>query len=131
MSDVATPETAAFWREAAAGRFMLPRCGVCGRTHWYPRAVCPHCMGDVGTWFEAAGTGTIYSFSVMRRAKPVYAIAYVRLAEGPVMLTNLVDCDYDALRIGQVVGLRWRLDEGGRNVPCFAPIVDIAGQPPV
>ena len=51
----------------------------------------------------ASGNGTIYTFSVMRRAKEPYAIAYVTLAEGPTMMTNIVDCDFDALRIGQPV----------------------------
>ena len=41
----------------------------------------------------------------MRRAKEPYAIAYVTLAEGPTMLTNIVDCDLDELRIGQAVAV--------------------------
>ena len=113
------PETEAFRQHAAAGRFMLPHCQACRRTHWYPRAICPHCFADVTEWVEAAGTGTIYSFSVMRRASTPYAIAYVTLAEGPTMLTNLIDCDLDAVRIGQAVTLAWRPVEGGPPVPCF------------
>ena len=34
----------------------------------------------------------------MRRAAEPYAIAYVTLAEGPTMMTNIVDCDLDAMR---------------------------------
>ena len=47
--------------------------------------------------------GTIYSWSVERRANPPYAIAFVTLAEGPTMLSTIVDCDLDAIRIGQAV----------------------------
>ena len=39
----------------------------------------------------------------MRRAPEPYVIAYVTLAEGPTMLTSLVECDFDALAIGQAV----------------------------
>lgn len=120
-SPTPTPETAAFWKAAGERRFMLPGCADCGKTHWYPRAVCPHCMGDSSGLFEAAGTGTIYSFSVMRRVPEPYAIAYVKLAEGPTMLTNLVECDFDALAIGQAVKLHWVETEGGPPVPCFTP----------
>lgn len=118
----ASPETKAFWDAASDGKFVLPRCSVCGKTHWYPRAICPHCFGDCTAWSEASGTGTIYSYSVMRRAPEPYAIAYVTLAEGPTMLTNLVGCDFDALRIGQAVRLQWVATDGGPPVPCFTPV---------
>ena len=56
----------------------------------------------------------------MRRADPPYAIAYVRLEEGPVMLTNIVESDFDALAVGQKVGLVFVPTAGeGTPVPCF------------
>ena len=116
-----TPESAPFFEAAKAGRFMLARCTACGKTHWYPRALCPFCDGPT-QWEDASGLGTIYSFSVMRRAVPPYAIAYVTLDAGPTMMTNLVDCDFDALRIGQRVRLVFRPSDGGAPVPCFAPV---------
>ena len=119
---VPTPETAWFWQAAAERRFMLPKCVSCGRTHWYPRAICPHCMGDASERIEASGDGVIYSFSVTRRAAQPYAIAYVALAEGPTMLTHVVECDFEALRIGQAVRLVWRDSDGGAPLPCFKPV---------
>ncbi|HVB68374.1 MAG TPA: OB-fold domain-containing protein [Acetobacteraceae bacterium] len=50
-----------------------------------------------------------------------YAIAYVTLAEGPTMLTNIVDCDLDSIRIGQKVALRFVPTEGGPPLPMFTP----------
>ena len=115
-----TPESAPFFAAAAEGKFMLRRCTACGRAHWYPRAACPFCFGATA-WEETSGEGVIYSFSVMRRTAPPYAIAYVTLAEGPTMMTNLVQCDFDALRIGQRVRLAFVPGEGGVPVPCFRP----------
>ena len=115
-----TPESEPFFAAAAEGRFLLRRCTACARPHWYPRAVCPFCFGATA-WEEASGRGTLYSFSVMRRVSPQYAIAYVTLAEGPAMMTNLVGCDFGALRIGQAVRLVFRPSEGGAPVPCFTP----------
>jgi uncharacterized OB-fold protein len=116
-----TPETEAFWKAAAEGRFMLRRCAACGKAHWYPRAICPYCMSDKTEWVEASGRGRIYTFSIMRRAPEPYAIGYVTLDEGPSMLTNFVDCDFDALRIGQSVRLKFISTEGGPPVPTFTP----------
>jgi uncharacterized OB-fold protein len=63
----------------------------------------------------------VYSYSVFRRAPIPYAIAYVTLAEGPTMMTNLVDCDLDAIRIGQAVRVSFKATEDGPPVPMFAP----------
>ena len=48
-----------------------------------------------------------------------YAIAYVTLAEGPTMMSNIVDCDLDAIRIGQRVRLVFKPAENGQPVPMF------------
>jgi uncharacterized OB-fold protein len=116
-----TPETEEFWKAGREGRFLLRRCTACNETHWYPRAICPHCSGDT-VWEEAQGTGVIYSWTVMRRAPEPFAIAYVTLDAGPTMFTNLVDCDLDALRIGAKVRLVWVPSKGGQPVPCFTPV---------
>jgi uncharacterized OB-fold protein len=97
------PETQAFWDAATQGTLLVKRCTACGETHWYPRALCPFCGSDRTEWKAASGRGTIYSYSVFRRAPIPYAIAYVTLAEGPTMMTNIVDGDLDAIRIGQAV----------------------------
>lgn len=115
-----TPESAPFFEAAKDGRLLIRRCGSCGKAHWYPRALCPFCFGETA-WEEASGEGRIYSYSVMRRAAPSYAIAYVTLAEGPTMMTNLVECDFDALAIGQSVRLAFKPSEDGTPIPCFRP----------
>ena len=113
-------ENRPYFDAAAQGRLLVKRCAACGRLHFYPRAICPHRFSDRTEWQEAAGTGTIYSYSVMRHGA-AYAIAYVALDEGVTMLTNLVDCDLDALRIGQKVRVVFKPAEGGTMVPMFAP----------
>ena len=115
------PETKPFFDGAAQHKLTLPRCNACGRTHWYPRAVCPHCYSQDLRWIEASGKGTIYSFSVMKRAAIPYAIAYVALAEGTTMLTNIVETDLDAIRIGQPVRVTFLPTEGGPPMPMFTP----------
>jgi uncharacterized OB-fold protein len=116
-----TPETEPFWDAAAAGRLVVKHCTACDRPHHYPRSICPFCGSDRTEWRPASGRGTVYAYSVMRRATPPYAIAYVTLEEGVTVLTNLVDCDLDAIRIGQPVRVVFRPTDGGPPVPVFTP----------
>jgi uncharacterized protein len=115
------PETKRFWEAATAGTLLIKRCEACGELHYYPRPICPFCGGDRTTWVEVSGRGSIYSYSVFRRAPVPYAIAYVTLEEGPTMMTNIVDTDLDAIRIGQRVRVRFTPTDGGPPVPMFAP----------
>ena len=116
-----SPETKPFWEAAAAGRLVIKRCAACGEHHHYPRSICPFCGSDRTEWRDASGRGTIYTYSVMRRAPVPYAIAYVTLEEGVSMMTNIVDCDLDAIRVGQKVRVVFKPTEGGPPVPMFAP----------
>ena len=112
------PETQAFWDACKAGEFQVPKCQDCGKHHWYPRALCPFCFSDKVELVKAQGTGTIYSFSTT--LKPVtYTIAYVQLAEGPIMMTNILTDAHDTLKIGQEVTLALVPSEDGTPVPMF------------
>ena len=115
-------ETQHFWDAAAEGKLLIKKCTACGEPHFYPRTHCPFCFSDKTEWVEASGQGTIYTYSVMRRAPIPYAIAYVTLAEGPTMMTNIVDCDLDSIKIGQAVRLVFKPSEGGAPVPMFTPV---------
>ena len=116
------PETEPFWAAAKEGKFLIRACTDCGKAHWYPRAICPHCFSEKTEWREGSGRGTIYSVSVMKRAPEVYAVAYVTLEEGPTMMTNIVDCDFDTVAIGQKVTVTWRpTKDDGPPYPQFKP----------
>ena len=117
------PDNAAFWAACNEGRLLVKHCMACGKPHWYPRTLCPLCMNDQTQWTESAGLGSIYTFSVCRRVGPVpYVIAYVRLDDGVTLLTNVVDCDFEALRIGDRVKLVMQSSESGVMVPMFTPL---------
>jgi uncharacterized OB-fold protein len=116
-----TPETKRYWDAAAQGTLLVKKCLACGKVHHYPRSLCPYCFSDNTNWQEASGRGTIYSYSVMRRAPVPYAIAYVTLDEGVTMMTNIVDCDLDTICIGQSVKVVYKPSDGGPPVPCFTP----------
>ena len=112
------------WQAAAEGVLLIKRCSACGAGHWYPRPFCPHCSSTDVDWVPAAGGGTIYSYTITRRADPQpYVLAYVTLDEGVTMLTNLVDAEMESLHIGQRVRVVFKPAQGGGAVPVFRPEV--------
>jgi uncharacterized OB-fold protein len=115
-----TPETRAFWAEAAQERLVIGRCGSCNAAHFYPRARCPFCLSPETRLETVSGEGRIYSYSIPRAPTP-FAIAFVTLVEGPTIMTNIVDCDLASLAIGQHVRLTFRASQRGQKVPVFTP----------
>lgn len=104
--DLPTPdeETAPFWEGVNDGRLLVKRCNACGEHHFYPRPFCPHCWSADVEWFEASGRATLYTWSVVYNndlppfnERLPYVAALVDLAEGPRMMTNIVDCPFDRL----------------------------------
>ena len=123
------PLTAPYWEAAREERLVLPRCVDCGRHHFYPRSLCPHCGSAKITWVPASGHGEIYSFTIIHRApSPAfaadipYAVALVALEEGPHLMTNIIDCAPDVLRIGMTVSVAFRQVDEAVTLPVFKPV---------
>ena len=107
---VVDPGTKPFWDAARAHRLSIPRCNACGKHHFYPRELCPHCHSADLEWVDVSGKGEIYSYTIARKpAGPVFAadvpyvIAMIALDEGPRMLTNIVTDDFETVRISDRV----------------------------
>ncbi|HTH98472.1 MAG TPA: Zn-ribbon domain-containing OB-fold protein [Stellaceae bacterium] len=119
--------TAPFWSAVRQHRFMLPSCKACGRTHFYPRSLCPHCSSADLEWIEVSGTGTVYSFTLVQRApspafsgQVPYVVAIVELAEGPHLMTGITGCDPKDVAIGMAVEADY-LDIADATLPMFRP----------
>jgi len=106
--------TQPFWDAARQGRLVAPKCVGCGTFRLPPSPFCFECQQQDVEWVELPGTGTLYTFTVVRHplhpdlidACP-YASGVVELdgtqGAGARMLVNIVDCDVDALTIGDRV----------------------------
>jgi uncharacterized OB-fold protein len=124
------PEIKTFWDATAQGKLLLPKCTECGSLIWFPRPFCPECASTSVEWVQASGRGTIYSFTVNRRGVAdmsayrnagEYVLAYVELEEGPRMMTNIVDCDPNSVRVGQKVELVFHDTGEGTALARFRP----------
>jgi uncharacterized OB-fold protein len=103
---VADEESGPFYRGARERKLMLLRCSDCGTWRMPGRERCIDCWSTESEWAQASGRGKLYSFGIMHQQyHPAFAealpynFAIVELAEGPRMISNIVDCASDALRI--------------------------------
>lgn len=121
-------ETRPFWDAARDGRLLVKHCADCGAYSFYPRPFCPKCWSERVEWAEASGKATLYTWSVVHvndlppfPERVPYVAAVVELDEGPRMMTNVVDCEFDALRVGMPVEVTFRPTSDEFTLPQFRP----------
>ncbi len=117
---------AEYWRAAARGTLAIPTCRACSRAFWHPRPHCPHCGSDDVELVAGKGTGIVHTFTVVRqsadpffKSKVPYVVAMIRLDEGISMMSNVVDCNVDAVRIGMPVEVMFEPAAGDIAIPVF------------
>ena len=122
-----TPETAPFWAAARNGELHLQRCDDCARCYFPPRNFCPGCGSRQVSWFRASGRATLYSYTISHLPAAgftsPYAIAVVELAEGPRMMTNIVDCPQtpEALVLDMPLEATFEKQNDDITLPFFRP----------
>lgn len=122
-------ESKGYWEACQRRELVIQRCGACGVLRHYPRALCPRCLSEAVEWVRASGRGTVYTFTVthqnqapgFRDALP-YVLAYVELDEGVRLLTNVVDCAPEAVRIGMAVEVVFEDATPAVTLPKFRPV---------
>jgi len=123
-----TPETQNYWDGAKAGELRLQRCGDCSHVYFPARPFCPACSSRDVNWFTASGKGTLFSYVINHRApkgfEAPYIIAVVQLAEGPRMMSNLVDCPQtpEALALDMPLEVTFVTATDDIAIPQFRPV---------
>jgi|ERR1700687_2932893 len=100
-----TPETKPFWDAAKKHALRIQRCGDCDKHYFYPRPMCPHCLSRNVAWVEVSGRGVLHTFVINHRpprnfpTQTPFVIGMVQLAEGPLMMSNIVGVDPDPSKL--------------------------------
>jgi uncharacterized OB-fold protein len=101
---------APFWDALRRHELVVQECVACHRLRFVPTELCPHCYSPAATWTPVAGTGRVYTYTVVHRAptpayqaEAPYALAYVELDEGPRVPARLVDVDPAEVEVGMPV----------------------------
>ena len=135
IEPAATELTDPFWDATRERRYLVQWCAACPTPIFYPREVCPACLSaDSLEWRESSGRATVYAVSVQHRpANPTmadrvpYAVALVEVDAGDSastvrVMSNVVNCDPQSIRVGDAVSLTWEELSDGRHLPQFEPI---------
>ncbi len=121
-------ESRGYWEALARHQLYVQGCRGCGTRRFYPRALCPACLSSDTEWIRASGRGTVYSFTVTHQNQAAgfrdqlpYVLAVVELAEGVRMMTNIVDCSPEQVRIGMPVEVVFEDVTPEVTLPKFRP----------
>ena len=122
--------TKPFWDGCREGVLRLPWCPACGRPHFFPRSLCPFCLGTGLEWRAASGRGRVWSHSTVRLSfwgkafddSLPYVVAMVELEEGVRMLSNVVGCAPEEVRIGMPVAVTFDPVTPEVTLPRFRPV---------
>ncbi len=109
-------------------RLVMQRCAACGRWRWQPAPRCLDCGDPRHEWTALSGRGRIHTWTVVTHpvhpaavARVPYVVVEVELAEQPGlrMVSNLVDCDPDAIVVDAPVVLTFIRHPAGQTLPVF------------
>ena len=101
---------AAYREGLARGELLVTRCPDCGHLQLPPRPVCGRCSSvRPAEWVPVSGRGRVWSFVVFHKRyladgpETPYAVAVVKLDEGPRLITNVITDDPAGLRVEEAV----------------------------
>jgi uncharacterized OB-fold protein len=128
-----TSEAQPFWDAAAKQQLVMQRCQDCHAYIWTPRPVCFECGSERLEWTQLSGKGEIYSFTVIRQVvgraasqafeKDIpYVIAWIDLEEGPRMISNVIGCPVEDVKIGMKVSVEFEQQSAEIWLPKFTPL---------
>lgn len=115
MNDPYADETTEpFWEAALRNELTAPKCTNCGTFVLPPQPRCFNCQHDSFKYEALPGTGTVYTFTIVRHPlaphlKEVvpYVLAVVELdgtqGAGSRMVINIVDVDPETVAVGDKV----------------------------
>ncbi|MBI2872150.1 MAG: OB-fold domain-containing protein [Chloroflexi bacterium] len=124
--------TQPFWDAAKEHRLVIQRCQRCRHYHHPPVFLCTNCNDPKATLaFEGvSGRGTVYAHYVHHfkniggfEDKAPYPVVAVELEEqrGLLMVTNILHCPYDQLRVGMPVEVVFEKASDEITIPQFRP----------
>lgn len=117
---IVNEDNAEYHRFLKKGELRCQRCSGCGYVRPPASWICPECLSEEYSWEKLTGRGEVHTFiwyfedildpryvqGWAWREVP-YNVAIVKLAEGPQLITNVVDVTFEELSAGQAVEARF------------------------
>jgi uncharacterized OB-fold protein len=130
--------TQPFWDAALNDQLAVPRCDNCGTFVLTPQPFCFNCQHQGFTWVDLPGTGTIYTFTVVRHPLAPALAAVVPYVSGIVeldgtqgagarLMLNITDCDPESVKIGDRVEIWFDHVSATYALPRARPVASASG----
>lgn len=117
-----------FFEGARQHKLIIQRCASCGAAHWPVKSRCPVCFSTDISWVQASGKGSLYTFALMHQimhpafaSEIPYNVVEVDLEEGVRVMSTIVGCSHDDLRIGMPLEVTFEDITGEVSLPKFKP----------
>jgi uncharacterized protein len=115
-----------FWDACRAHKLIAQQCTSCSEVRYPVASVCPNCMATGFHWRELSGRGELLSYIVFHRGyhpywaqRVPYNVAFIELAEGLRMFSNIVGTPNEDLQVGQKVKVAFEQRDEDLVVPVF------------
>jgi len=99
-----------FWESLKEHQVKVQKCAKCSQLRYIPKEICNRCHSGEWTWAPLKGTGTVYTFTTIRRAptpayqeEVPYTIVHVTMDEGIRMIGRLNGVAPEDVRIDMPV----------------------------
>jgi uncharacterized protein len=115
-----------FWDACTRHELILYRCRICDRRFWPAGGCNLHGMADMD-WVPASGRGRLHTWTVIHQTYALSftsgpaVIAVVRLDEGPLIHSRLVECAEDQLVTDMPLEVTYEEVAEGVVLPLFRP----------
>jgi uncharacterized OB-fold protein len=125
---VITSSDKPFWEAARKHELMAYRCLNCG-TFYSQVTDCIACDSPRMAWVRVSGKGKVFTFCVFHQSfHPAwkddipYNVTYVKLDEGPDLISNIVDCPNKDIYIDMPVEVVFDDVTDEVTLPKFRPV---------
>lgn len=126
-----TPISQPYWDACRHHQLELQQCVDCGSFRFPPGYMCPSCASMALRWKRVSGRGRVHAYTVVHRpphpafAKDApYVVALIELAEGVVLMSNVVGCPAEQVRVGMPVQVTFDDVSADIALPKFEPAAE-------
>ena len=103
-------DTKPFWEYCRKHELRMQKCMQCGHIRFPVGIVCPRCHSTEAEWVKLSGRGKVYTFNVVHYLyhegfadEIPYVTVVIDLEEGPSLLSNIIGCKPEQVRIDMPV----------------------------
>ncbi len=126
---VTDEDTKPFWDYCKKHELRAQKCLKCGGLYYPPSPLCPHCLSMDSEWVKLSGRGKVFTYIVAHRryhpgfsAELPYVVAVIETDEGLRILSNVIGCMPDAVRIDMPVEVVFEDASPEFALPKFRPV---------